>query len=275
LRALGHEVRLMPAQYVKAYIRRNKHDAAEAEAICEAVGRPTMRFVPVKTADQQAAVLLHRGRDRLVRQRTGLVNASRRAAARQARGRKHQPQARTQRGRPLAQGRRRRRRQGGRAQAPSSIRRCDRRAAPCASQSQRSRLAERDSASRHRRQQEAARAAVAHARQSAFHPFGHRGGSSPFRLARACAYARRTDGAQPRSIRKETSSLAFGIVGRFGGSSAGFVVAALNAACKRRPSPGGRQPIPSCRRAESAAVVALRPPFLLRPPTVPILGPSL
>ena len=64
LRALGHEVRLMPAQYVKAYIKRNKHDAADAEAICEAVQRPTMRFVPVKTADQQAAVLLHRGRER-------------------------------------------------------------------------------------------------------------------------------------------------------------------------------------------------------------------
>src|SRR5262245_16643339 len=70
LRAAGHEVRLMPSQYVKAYIKRNKHDAADAEAICEAVGRPTMRFVPVKTADQQAAVLLHRGRERLVRQRT-------------------------------------------------------------------------------------------------------------------------------------------------------------------------------------------------------------
>src|SRR5215469_5345873 len=53
--ALGHEVRLMPAQYVKAYIKRNKHDAADAEAICEAVQRPTMRFVPVKTADQQQA----------------------------------------------------------------------------------------------------------------------------------------------------------------------------------------------------------------------------
>jgi len=77
LAALGHEVRLMPAQYVKAYIKRNKHDAADAEAICEAVQRPTMRFVPVKTADQQAAVLLHRGRERLVRQRTGLVNALR------------------------------------------------------------------------------------------------------------------------------------------------------------------------------------------------------
>jgi transposase len=77
LQALGHDVRLMPAQYVKAYIKRNKNDAADAEAICEAVRRPTMRFVPVKTADQQAAVLLHRGRERLVRQRTTLVNALR------------------------------------------------------------------------------------------------------------------------------------------------------------------------------------------------------
>jgi transposase len=75
--ALGHEVRLMPAQYVKAYVKRNKNDAADAEAICEAVVRPTMRFVPVKTADQQAAVLLHRGRERLVRQRTMLANALR------------------------------------------------------------------------------------------------------------------------------------------------------------------------------------------------------
>src|SRR4029079_17038656 len=70
-------VRLMPAQYVKAYIKRNKNDAADAEAICEAVVRPTMRFVPAKTAEQQAALLLHRGRERLVRQRTGLVNALR------------------------------------------------------------------------------------------------------------------------------------------------------------------------------------------------------
>jgi transposase len=77
LRALGHEVRLMPAQYVKAYLKRNKNDAADAAAICEAVVRPTMRFVAVKTAEQQAAVLLHRGRERLVRQRTGLVNALR------------------------------------------------------------------------------------------------------------------------------------------------------------------------------------------------------
>jgi transposase len=77
LRALGHEVRLMPAQYVKAYVKRNKNDAADAEAICEAVGRPTMRFVPIKTAEQQAALLVHRGRERLVRQRTALVNALR------------------------------------------------------------------------------------------------------------------------------------------------------------------------------------------------------
>src|SRR5436189_5911600 len=69
LGALGHEVRLMPAQYVKAYIKRNKHDAADAEAICEAVQRPTMRFVPVKTTEQQATALLHRGREQLVRQR--------------------------------------------------------------------------------------------------------------------------------------------------------------------------------------------------------------
>lgn len=77
LTGLGHEVRLMPAQYVKAYIKRNKNDAADAAAICEAVVRPTMRFVPIKTAEQQAAVLLHRGREQLVRQRTGLVNALR------------------------------------------------------------------------------------------------------------------------------------------------------------------------------------------------------
>jgi transposase len=77
LQAVGHEVRLMPAQYVKAYVKRNKNDAADAEAICEAVGRPTMRFVAIKTAEQQAALLLHRGRERLVRQRTALVNALR------------------------------------------------------------------------------------------------------------------------------------------------------------------------------------------------------
>jgi transposase len=77
LRALGHEVRLMPAQYVKAYVKRQKNDAADAAAICEAVSRPSMRFVPVKSAGQQAVLMLHRARDLLVRQHTMLINALR------------------------------------------------------------------------------------------------------------------------------------------------------------------------------------------------------
>ena len=77
LTALGHEIRLMPPQYVKAYVKRNKNDAADAEAICEAVRRPSMRFVPVKTVEQQATLMLHRGRELLVRQRTMTVNALR------------------------------------------------------------------------------------------------------------------------------------------------------------------------------------------------------
>ena len=75
--ALGHEVRLMPPAYVKAYLRRQKNDAADAEAICEAVRRPTMRFVAVKSAERQAVLVLHRTRELLVRQRTMLVNALR------------------------------------------------------------------------------------------------------------------------------------------------------------------------------------------------------
>jgi transposase len=77
LSALGHEVRLMPAAYVKAYVRRQKNDAADAEAICEAVTRPTMRFVPVKSAERQGVLVLHRTRELLVRQRTMLINAIR------------------------------------------------------------------------------------------------------------------------------------------------------------------------------------------------------
>ena len=77
LMAFGHEVRLMPPAYVKPYVKRGKTDAADAEAICEAVTRPTMRFVPVKTADRQAALLDHKTRDFLVRQRTQAVNAIR------------------------------------------------------------------------------------------------------------------------------------------------------------------------------------------------------
>ena len=67
LKALGHDVRLMPASYVKAYVKRGKNDAADAAAICEAVTRPSMRFVPVKTTEQQSALMLHRTRDLLVR----------------------------------------------------------------------------------------------------------------------------------------------------------------------------------------------------------------
>src|SRR6478672_1850214 len=77
LTKLGHEVRLMPAKDVKAYIKRNKNDAADAEAICEAVRRPTMRFVQVKSADQQAQLMQHRARDLLMQQRTQLINAMR------------------------------------------------------------------------------------------------------------------------------------------------------------------------------------------------------
>lgn len=73
----GHEVRLIPPQYVKPYVKRNKTDAADAEAICEAVGRPNMRFVPIKTPDQQAVLALHRVRALLVRQRTATINALR------------------------------------------------------------------------------------------------------------------------------------------------------------------------------------------------------
>jgi transposase len=73
----GHEVRLMPARYVKPYVKRNKNDAADAEAICEAVTRPTMRFVEVKTEEQQSVLMLHRTRQLFVRQRTTLINAIR------------------------------------------------------------------------------------------------------------------------------------------------------------------------------------------------------
>ena len=67
--AFGHAVRLMPPAYVKPYVKRGKTDAADAAAICEAVTRPTMRFVPVKSAEQQAVLMLHRARELLVRQR--------------------------------------------------------------------------------------------------------------------------------------------------------------------------------------------------------------
>ncbi len=70
----GHEVRLMPPAYVKPYVKRGKTDASDAEAICEAVSRPTMRYVAIKSCEQQAALTVHRTRDLLVKQRTQLVN---------------------------------------------------------------------------------------------------------------------------------------------------------------------------------------------------------
>src|ERR1700757_2805964 len=77
LQALGHLVRLIPPSYVKAYLKRSKNDANDAAAICEAVTRPSMRFVPIKTKEQQTVLMLHRTRQLLVRQRTMLSNALR------------------------------------------------------------------------------------------------------------------------------------------------------------------------------------------------------
>ena len=77
LTGLGHEVRLMPPRYVRPYVKRNKNDAADAEAICEAVTRPTMRFVPIKTAEQQSVLMVHRTRELFIHQWTTLINAIR------------------------------------------------------------------------------------------------------------------------------------------------------------------------------------------------------
>jgi len=75
--ALDHTVRLMPPAYVKPYVKRQKNDAADAEAICEAVTRPNMRFVPTKTPEQQSCLMLHRTRHLFIRQQTALVNSIR------------------------------------------------------------------------------------------------------------------------------------------------------------------------------------------------------
>ena len=77
LMKLGHTVRLIPPIYVKAYVKRQKNDAADAAAICEAVTRPSLRFVPIKTEEQQAVLAVHRARDLLIRQRTRSTNAVR------------------------------------------------------------------------------------------------------------------------------------------------------------------------------------------------------
>jgi len=81
LQSFGHTVKLIPPQLAKPYVKRGKNDAADAEALCEALSRPTMRFVPVKTAEQQAALMLAGVRDRLIRTRTQLANAIRGYAA--------------------------------------------------------------------------------------------------------------------------------------------------------------------------------------------------
>src|SRR5512147_3073008 len=77
LKALGHTVRLMPPAYVKPYVKRQKNDATDAEAICEAVRRPTMRFVETKTPEQQSCLILHRTRQLFIRQQTSVINAIR------------------------------------------------------------------------------------------------------------------------------------------------------------------------------------------------------
>src|SRR5215470_16170072 len=77
LQALGHTVRLMPPAYVKPYVKRHKNDAADAEAICEAVTRPNMRFVPTKTPEQQSGLMLHRARHLFIRQQTAVINSIR------------------------------------------------------------------------------------------------------------------------------------------------------------------------------------------------------
>jgi transposase len=81
LQSFGHEVKLIPPQYVKPYVKRGKNDAADAEALCEAMSRPTMRFVPIKSVDSQAALMLVGVRDQLIRNRTQLANAIRGYAA--------------------------------------------------------------------------------------------------------------------------------------------------------------------------------------------------
>src|ERR1700710_885803 len=77
LQALGHTVQLMPPAYVKPYVKRQKNDAADAEAICEAVTGANMRFVPTKTPEQQSGLVLHRARHLFIRQQTAVINAIR------------------------------------------------------------------------------------------------------------------------------------------------------------------------------------------------------
>ncbi|WP_246230325.1 IS110 family transposase [Bradyrhizobium cytisi] len=77
LQTLGHTVRLMPPAYVRPYVKRHKNDTTDAEAICEAVARPNMRFVPTKTVEQQSCLMLHRARHLFIRQQTAVINSIR------------------------------------------------------------------------------------------------------------------------------------------------------------------------------------------------------
>jgi transposase len=91
LQALGYTVRLMPPAYVKPYVKRQKNDAADAEAICEAVTRPNMRFVPTKTPEQQSCLMLHRTRHLFIRQQTAIINSIRAHLAESCAGRAGRP----------------------------------------------------------------------------------------------------------------------------------------------------------------------------------------
>ena len=82
LQALGHTVRLMPPAYVKPYVKRQKNDSTDAEAICEAVTRPNMRFVPTKTVEQQSCLMLHRARHLFIRQQTAVIVSNPRLSGR-------------------------------------------------------------------------------------------------------------------------------------------------------------------------------------------------
>jgi transposase len=86
LKVLGHTVRLMPPAYVKPYVKRQKNDAADAEAICEAVTRANMRFVAIKTAEQQSGLVLHRTRHLFIRQQTALIRDRRSGRPQRCRG---------------------------------------------------------------------------------------------------------------------------------------------------------------------------------------------
>ena len=122
LKAMGHNVLLMPPAYTKPYVKRGKNDAVDAEAICEAVSRPGMRFVPIKTAEQQATLMLHKTRELLVKQRTMSVNAVRShlAGVRHCRSQGHWASRRASRTRGSGRDAPERNRHGGTSSGPAN-----------------------------------------------------------------------------------------------------------------------------------------------------------